>query len=39
MAALNGAVPEHVIWYHGVEYVRIYRVKDLPEEVFRIDGQ
>jgi len=39
MAALNGAVPEHVIWYHGVEYVRIYRVKDLPEEVFRIAGQ
>jgi len=39
LAALKDAVPEHVIWYHGVEYVRIYRVKDLPEEVFIINGQ
>jgi 4-amino-4-deoxy-L-arabinose transferase-like glycosyltransferase len=39
LAALQEVVPEHVIWYHGVEYVRIYRVKDLPEEVFIIYGQ
>jgi hypothetical protein len=39
LAALKAAVPEHVIWYHGVEYVRIYKVKDLPEEVFMINGQ
>jgi len=38
-AALKDAVPEPVIWYHGVEYVRIYSVKDLPEEVFIINGQ
>lgn len=34
MASLKDAVPEHVIWYHGLEYVRICRVKDLPEQVF-----
>jgi hypothetical protein len=39
LAALQEVVPEHVIWYHGVEYVRIYRVNDLPEEVFIIYGQ
>jgi hypothetical protein len=30
---LDHVVPEHTIWINDIEYVRIYRVKDLPPEV------
>ena len=39
MTALENASPEHIIWSHGVEYVRIYKVKDLPEAVFTVTGK
>jgi hypothetical protein len=31
--ALEGIEPEKRIWLHGIEYVRIYDVDDLPGEV------
>jgi hypothetical protein len=36
---LEGVTPEHTIWMNGVEYVRIYRVDDLPESVYIPDVQ
>jgi hypothetical protein len=32
--ALNGVQPAYVIWLKGVEYVRIYRVSDLPSDFY-----
>jgi hypothetical protein len=34
METLDGIEPEHRIWYHGIEYVRIYRVSDLPDSLY-----
>jgi hypothetical protein len=34
LAALEAIPPEHVIWMNGIEYVRIYRVADLPESFY-----
>jgi hypothetical protein len=34
LAILEEVEPVEVIWWHGVEYVRIYRVADLPERAF-----
>ena len=34
LAALAGVKPERVISLDGVEYVRIYRSKDIPESVY-----
>jgi hypothetical protein len=36
---MEPAVPEKVIWFNGIEYVRIYRVSDLPESVIKALGQ
>jgi Dolichyl-phosphate-mannose-protein mannosyltransferase len=38
MKALKDAPPWHTIFVHGVEYIRIYAVSELPEEVFVPDG-
>jgi len=38
LAALNDAIPERAIWYHNVEYVQIYKVRDLPQKVFTVGG-
>jgi 4-amino-4-deoxy-L-arabinose transferase-like glycosyltransferase len=32
---MEPAVPEKVIWFNGIEYVRIYKVSDLPEMVLK----
>jgi hypothetical protein len=32
---MEPAVPEKVIWFNGIEYVRIYKVSDLPETVLK----
>jgi hypothetical protein len=32
---MEAAMPEKVIWFNGIEYVRIYRVSDLPESVLK----
>ena len=32
---MEPAVPEKVIWFNGIEYVRIYKVSDLPESVLK----
>ena len=32
---MEPAVPEKVIWFNGIEYVRIYKVPDLPESVLK----
>jgi hypothetical protein len=34
MKALQSYTPEHVIWINGLDYVRIYRVKDFPDAFF-----
>ncbi len=34
LKALEGIPPEYVIWMNGVEYIRIYRVDELPDSVF-----
>jgi 4-amino-4-deoxy-L-arabinose transferase-like glycosyltransferase len=34
LTGLEGATPEHVIWKDGVEYIRIYKVDELPDTVF-----
>ena len=39
MAALEGIAPEHVIWLNGIEYVRIYRVEDLPPSFYASLGR
>jgi 4-amino-4-deoxy-L-arabinose transferase-like glycosyltransferase len=36
---MEPAVPEKVIWFNGIEYVRIYKVSDLPEVVIKALGQ
>jgi 4-amino-4-deoxy-L-arabinose transferase-like glycosyltransferase len=36
---LEPAVPEKVIWFNGIEYVRIYKVSELPDSVFKALGQ
>lgn len=36
---MEPATPEKVIWFNGIEYVRIYKVSDLPESVFEALGQ
>ncbi len=37
MAALQDLQPLHSIWLHGIEYVRIYRVSDLPPSLHTPD--
>ncbi len=32
---MEPAVPEKVLWFNGIEYVRIYKVSDLPEAVLQ----
>ncbi len=39
IALLEPAVPEKVIWFNGIEYVRIYRVRDLPDTLFKALNQ
>jgi 4-amino-4-deoxy-L-arabinose transferase-like glycosyltransferase len=34
LQVLEPATPEHVVWLHGLPYVNIYKVSDLPESVF-----
>lgn len=34
---ISDVKPEHSIWLKGVEYIRIYRVSDLPEAVYTPD--
>lgn len=34
--ALDSVQPEHVIWIHQIEYVRIYKVTDLPPEFYEL---
>lgn len=34
---LQDVEPEHSIWLHGIEYVRIYRTGDLPESLYTPD--
>jgi hypothetical protein len=36
---MEPAVPEKVIWFNGIEYVRIYKVSDLPESVVKALSQ
>lgn len=36
---MEPATPEKVIWFNGIEYLRIYKVSDLPESVFKALGQ
>jgi hypothetical protein len=36
---MAAATPEKVIWFNGIEYVRIYKVSALPEAVFKALGQ
>jgi hypothetical protein len=36
LAALESVEPEHVISLDGVETVRIYRSRDIPESVFEV---
>jgi hypothetical protein len=36
---MEPAVPEKIIWFNGIEYVRIYKVSDLPESVLKALGQ
>jgi hypothetical protein len=31
---ITGLEPEHTIWLKGIEYVRIFKVSDLPETLF-----
>lgn len=35
--ALDQYEPEYVIWIDGIEYVRIYNVRTLPEDIFDFD--
>ncbi len=35
---IQQAIPEKTIWLNGIEYIRIYRVQDLPAEVFVPEG-
>lgn len=37
MADLEGVMPEHSIFLNGIEYVRIYEVNELPDNVFLPD--
>lgn len=39
MRALKDAPPWHSIFLHGVEYIRIYKVEELPQEVFVPDEE
>ncbi len=32
---MEPAVAEKIIWFNGIEYIRIYKVSDLPESVFK----
>jgi hypothetical protein len=32
--ALESVPPEHTIWINEIEYVRIYKVDDLPQEFY-----
>jgi hypothetical protein len=36
---MEPATPEKVIWFNGIEYVRIYKVSELPKSVFTALGQ
>ena len=36
---MEPATPEKVIWFNDIEYIRIYKVSDLPESVFTALGQ
>ena len=33
-AILAQAEPEHSIWFNGIEYARIYKVDDLPTDIY-----
>lgn len=39
MQALEGLPPEKSIWLNGIEYIRIYRVEDLPQGFYAALGQ
>jgi hypothetical protein len=34
ISALDGAIPEKTIYINGIEYIRIYRIADIPETVY-----
>jgi hypothetical protein len=36
MRVLQGATPEHIVVIDGVEYARIYKVAELPKEIYNI---
>ncbi len=36
---MEPATPEKVIWFNGIEYVRIYKVSEIPETVIQALGQ
>jgi len=35
--SLENIQPEHTIFFKGIEYIRIYKVIDLPEEIFILE--
>jgi hypothetical protein len=34
MRALDGSTPEATIWHNGIEYIRIYSLRDMPEAFY-----
>jgi hypothetical protein len=34
MQALAGSTPEATIWHNGIEYIRIYALRDMPESFY-----
>ncbi len=36
---MEPADPEKVIWFNGIEYIRIYKVSDIPSQVLLALGK
>ena len=36
MHVLQNVIPEHTIFINDLEYIRIYKIADLPEDIYNI---